>query len=113
MKDKLIIEEDRYRFRIVWFLADEGEQGAFLGERDYTQDDPDRASDEDRPHIAATLAVKSLKPDRDIGGFWWETQREAKHALIAANAAIKGAPWPDWAVKAKAAGWSPPKGWTP
>lgn len=118
MKDKLILSDDDGSWRIVWFLAEEQEQGAFLGDTVYSPHDLTRAKPEDRDHVAATLAARASEGSRhDSGGYHWPTRREALAALKECRAAIagakSGAPWPDWAIKAKAAGWKAPKGWTP
>lgn len=45
-------------------------------------------------------------PARALGDY----MRTLKNALARAHDAT---PWPDWAVKAQAAGWKAPKGWKP
>lgn len=70
--------------------------------------------------IVATLAplVNGDSIRRDPGGaFLFERRTDATKALAMLNAALlaekAGRPWPSWALEAKAAGWKPPKGWTP
>jgi hypothetical protein len=53
-----------------------------------------------------------------VGVRWvWETEREARRALAHLEVGMlawEGAkPEPEWAIQARAAGWKPPKGWTP
>lgn len=120
--DRLFVDVDLENacYRIVWFLAETGEFGAIIGEgrgRHYTQRDLDRAKPDERPHIVACLtAGKSDGATRDRSGYRWEERRKAAAALRMINIAIKtdgGAPWPDWAIRAKAEGWKAPKGWKP
>ena len=64
----------------------------------------------------ADTAVKDMADGRDpISGYWFETYDKAKAALAEANRCLLTgeAPWPAWAVQAKAAGWTPPEGWKP
>lgn len=74
-------------------------------------------------HEVATW-VQSL-PDGQVRsgpfGFMADSLQLAKEMLRVAKAATKKArheydsdvPYPDWAVRAAAAGWKPPKGWKP
>jgi len=119
-KDKLCVIEGRYGYdhRIAWFLAEDGDFGAVLGDGDrYTHADLKKASGDDRAHILACLtAAKSDGVTRDRDGFSWETRTKATAALRMINLALKtdgGAPWPEWAIRAKAEGWKEPKGWKP
>jgi hypothetical protein len=70
------------------------------------------------PQPLGALALKICQPmadGTDISGFYWNTQSGAIRALKAVRAAVEagGEPWPDWSLKAKEAGWKPPKGWRP
>lgn len=119
-KDKLFVRDDDSRrvYRITWFLADDGDHGADLGDGDeYTDADLADALGDDRPHIVACMAAaKSDGVERDRRGYFWESHRDAATALRACNIAIKndgGPPWPEWATKAAAEGWKAPKGWKP
>ncbi len=53
----------------------------------------------------------------DSTGFWWESESAARAALakvkVIAKTLLNDVPWPEWARKALAAGWKPPKGWKP
>lgn len=118
-KPKLIVS-DAYQydhFYICWLFPEEGEEGAALGESVYTEKDLAKATSEDWDDIKATL-VAGKTPGAELGdhGYTWETAAKAKVALKIINLALKdktGKMWPDWALAAKANGWTPPKGWTP
>jgi hypothetical protein len=119
-KDKLVINEEWGEdvLRIAWLLAEDGDIGATLGDGDrYTQADLNKATPDDRPHILACLtAAKDDGVEHDRRGFYWTTRAKATLALRMINLALKtdgGAPWPEWALKAKAEGWREPKGWRP
>lgn len=102
--EHLDIEERPYSIRIGWVMPFDGEFGAFLG-------------DEARPSDPETkIAQEAVKPFAE-DDYTFSTLAKAKKALTAANEALfaakSGKPWPDWALRAKAEGWKPPKGWTP
>jgi hypothetical protein len=108
MIDRLDIFEDRCEYTIAW--DDDGNPGLLLGEtvpKTYKE------------HTAATNAARVVGDceKRRDGVLVWETITGAKRALRAARAAVKAVqantPWPEWAIKAKAEGWKPPKGWKP
>lgn len=111
-KDKLFIDETKHHFFITWFLADPEENGASLGEI------PAEIKGEDE-HFTASRAAAAAKPTGHdpYRGFYWDTRSAAQKALTACNAALRmcrdNKPWPEWAKQALAAGWKPPKGWTP
>ena len=113
---KLEIEErNQGGYQLRWFFEDG--VGAALGEIEYADSDLGCIG-EDWEHVAASLAAaKTHGVRRTIqDGYVWDGERDAKAALKAVRAAIKrkdSKPWPDWAVKAKSAGWAPPKGWKP
>lgn len=119
MKDRLVIDCDYHGdHRIVWFLSDVQDLGAVLGENTYAPSDLKRAKPDDRDHIAATIAAsQTAAVQQDSKGYFWPSRRDANVALRECNAAIiaakADAPWPQWAIKAKTAGWKAPKGWTP
>jgi hypothetical protein len=105
--DRLDIFADRCNFIVAW--DDEGCPGLALGED---------AGDE-LEHDIATKAAEAIGTHdrRADGAFVWESESDAKKALRAARAAVRaakaGKPLPEWAITATAAGWKPPKGWTP
>ena len=112
---KLIVHSERGFVRLAWFFSDMSDVGGNLGDvlpRDV--DDRDERRELDTMHKTAMLTY-GVQKDRD--GFYWPSERAAKTALTAVNAAARaaraGKRWPDWAIKARAAGWTPPKGWTP
>lgn len=105
-----------YEWWIIWII--DGDSGATLGEDTYTEKDLAKAKPGDWEHVAATIAVSKTEGVTRLGvnGYRWESEEDAKKALRAAKAAIKDKskkPWPEWATKAVANGWNPPKGWTP
>lgn len=112
MKDRLVIEEERrgYRYFIAWYLADDGDIGALLGDTH-----PHNGTDEH--DIASRAAHEASEGTIESSGYFWETKAQATTALRAANAALKVArskiPLPEWAKRALAAGWKMPKGWKP
>lgn len=118
-KDRLFVDDrDRHCFRIAWYLAEDDDEGATLGEGDnYTTTDLAQAKGEDRPHIVACItAAVTDGVAQDSRGYYWESRRAATTALRRISLAIKndgGPPWPEWATKAAAEGWKAPKGWKP
>lgn len=117
---KLVVVDARQRYAgysICWFFPDEGEEGGYLGDDKYTERDLAKASNrEERDHILATItASKTDGAELTRDGLVWESRTAATNALRAIKAALQNstAPWPEWAVKAKAEGWTPPKGWKP
>lgn len=116
MKDKLVLEEDRGgMWRIKWVVAeDDWGDGAVLGEgTDKDWEGPAPTSREDWEHWAAQRAASTTAGvERDLNGFFWESTRDARAALRVAKEALKQErPMPEWATKALAEGWKPPKGW--
>jgi hypothetical protein len=116
-RDKLAVIDDRHGFyRICWYLAEEDDLGAELGEQEYTQASLDKAGPSDRDHILASLTAKKTAGVERDRSYYWESHAAATKALRLINVTLKadgGAPWPDWAIKAKAEGWKAPKGWKP
>jgi hypothetical protein len=114
MADRLIVFEGQNVYRIGWYLEEEEDMGATLGELDVS-DIPESEWD----YKMAVKTIISL-PDieKDIYGFYWETKSQATKVLKIIKTATttykksKGE-LPDWAKKALAAGWKPPKGWKP
>jgi hypothetical protein len=123
MADKVVVQDDGDLFRLVWVFDRDGcDTGARLGESLYTEADIDGEKNKgDRLHIALTLVLQKSLEDtggaRDKDSFFWETRAAAASALkmakTQAEALLAGRSWPEWAVKAKAEGWTPPKGWKP
>lgn len=113
MADRLIVNKDRGGlFRVVWYLADEREMGATLGE---VGDIGQGEAPSDRSDYEHWLGCKTCHESgaaRDGDGFYWESDKEARVALRQIREALKqDRPLPEWAKTALAAGWKPPKGW--
>jgi hypothetical protein len=119
MADTLMVTNEKQgEYRITWYIEEDQDLGGSLGDgQTYTQRDLEAASPCDWEHIKATMTASSTDGvERDMYGFFWTSRKAANAALRAVKAAINdktNKPWPDWAIKAKAAGWDPPKGWTP
>ncbi len=115
MTASLALDFLRGQWRIAWIF--DGDDGATLGDDVYTDRDLAKAKPEDWDHVAATLtASKTEGVERDQGGYYWESESNAKKAYRVVRAVLKDKskkPWPEWATKAVANGWKPPKGWKP
>ena len=119
-KDKLVVIEDHYQYRIQWLLQDDDDDmGAILGQggERFSAKMVARAKPENWEHEMATHVARQDKfVERDNEGFYWESIGRAKAVLKLINVALKDRskrPWPSWALEAKANGWTPSKGWTP
>lgn len=107
----LMVTGDIHGFRVCWFCPDIDSEGSSLGERAPRGGDNSAAEQENR---LAYMAAEPFSDTRDCAGFLFETERRAKEALRAADEALlSGEVWPDWARKARDAGWTPPEGWKP
>lgn len=123
MKDKWVIEEQGYDYCIMWLLAEEQDLGAYFGDGDGPNGEMN-ATAPDSWDVSHNLACKELaliglghRP-KERNRYWtFETRAEANQALKILNGCMKRAqdakPWPEWAIKAQAAGWTAPKGWKP
>lgn len=111
MTAKLVIEEERYQFRIFW--EEDDELGGNLCQDKSDGEGPPPKEREDWEHWAASKAVRtSAGVQFDSIGAYWESKSAAQAALRIAKEALKQErPMPDWALKALEAGWKPPKGW--
>lgn len=95
---------------------DDGYVGGILG-----QDEDDGLGEsptdtEEWEHWIASKTARSFEPAHSVGtGFVWDNEAHAKKALKAIRVALKAGnkPVPDWATKALAEGWKPPKNWKP
>jgi len=113
-KDRLVIDEDRDgKYRIAWFIAEEQETGAALGEHPELLDQREPPADRDAWEAwTAENAVASMKSEHDGAGYYWESRSAANDAIRQIREALKQErPLPDWARTALAEGWKPPKGW--
>lgn len=113
------VQEDGWEFCIQWYDSEEGDLGAYLGDGPNGGLFPAEADDWERAHNIAICELQKLGLGRyDRSQYYkFETMADAKRALAIVKAAQQAAkdnkPWPNWALQAKAAGWKPPKGWTP
>lgn len=117
-KDRIVLDADRLGYFLAWYFPEEGDIGATLGESEYTEEQLARAKPNDWEHVKATITASRTDGVERCGsdGYRWQSKTKAQAALRAINAAIKdraSKPWPDWAVKAKAAGWKAPENWKP
>lgn len=121
MADKLVLTEEKYKYRIQWEIHDEdGVDGVDLGGY-LCQDPTDGAGQapmerEEWEHWVASGAVRTTEGfNLDSPSAWWDWWESATHARaalrIAKEALKQERPMPDWAKTAIAAGWKPPKGW--
>lgn len=117
MKTRLVVVQearDYYRWRIQWEFLDEDERdGGYLVQM---SDDGLGEPPNDREeweHWAASRAVRETNGYmHDNTGAYWESRRLACAARDVAVLAIKQErPLPEWAKRALAEGWKPPKGW--
>jgi len=102
-------------FYIQWRFEDEF--GGCIGD----------VAGEDQDDTDARLANAAARPfaingetKSTVAPFIFADQATANKAATAIRTAFKidaatraGLPWPEWAVKANAAGWKPPRGWSP
>lgn len=136
MADKLVVEHEDYdTYRIYWWLEEDGDLGGSVGDHESSEERREklleqiRSSSPPREDDIASLeccaadlaAAKTVGAVKDWNGYRWSSKAQATQALKEIRAAVKavrlemktGRKEPDWAIKARAAGWAPPKGWTP
>jgi hypothetical protein len=105
----LALFETRHAFAIGWYYpqAEEGSDPSDAPLGDFKT--------YDQEFTTAQEAVRAYAIDPKEHIFEFDSKKRAQQALDAANVALLGVerPWPDWAVKAKDAGWTPPDGWKP
>lgn len=128
MADRLIVQQDKWHWRIVWEIEEDGSTDGHLG--DMPRRELSRPAPKDREDAKTWYAEREAKAiydearkardtscGRDTEGFWWEEQSDARAALRRIKAAIKiglsKRPWPQWAKDALKHGWRAPKGWQP
>jgi len=117
-KPVLTITEENFGWQIAWYFFDTEDLGAVLGDDEYMEAQLATVDPIDRDHALATITARATKgvQRRTHHGYFWDTRSEATAALAIIKVTLKtdkGAPWPEWAIKAKAAGWKPPKNWKP
>lgn len=126
MTDSLEVTDhlDGDRFRLQWWCSDDEDFGAVVGEGGKKPKPGEGGDIEWYTAEKFCWDLLSEHPDsdsfgRDMKGFWWISKGSAAAALAKIRSEIKAAKrrptksWPDWAIKASAAGWKPPKNWKP
>ncbi len=114
----LVIDIQDGAHRLAWYLPEEADVGAYVGERQLN-DAPGETDEERKARWEIMTADAAAKPFScgvsSSYGYEFETRKQAQLALLAANESLLngGAPMPQWATAALAAGWKPPKGWKP
>ncbi len=114
----LVVREDANGYSIYWEdPKDDMDMGAAVGES-YVPDKPvlqQETRDEWEVRVAAEASAPFADEKPKYGGFVFYTIAKARKALAAANSYLLTGeqPWPEWAMKAKKEGWTPPKGWKP
>lgn len=134
MKPRLVITDENDGHGLAWFFPEEEDIGGRIGEWIHTDDDLTAVNEEirqaaatdtlneelfeKRENIVAALTARDTK-NVQTGqfGYCWPSRAAANTALRLINLALKNltrdVPWPEWALKASAAGWKPPKNWKP
>ena len=91
---------------LAWYIPEDGDVGGSIGEVEKGQ-----------PHEEICRLARENGGKKRGGRYLWPSKKAADAALRAINAAMlaweAGKPLPEWALKATAEGWTPPKGWTP
>ena len=117
---KIDIFETRTGYVIRWII--DGDDGGDIGEGQQPDEIPTANEMGERD---SWIAHQAAKPFAESGkakyeGFTFESASKATAAVRAIRAAFRadlaaqqGAPWPQWAITAKAAGWTAPRGWKP
>ena len=104
----VVVQLDQYgdEHLIAWFIPEDGDVGGAIGE-----------CESEQPHKEICRLAKENGGKKKDGRYLWPGKRAADVALRAINAGMlaweAGKPLPEWAIKAAAEGWTPPKGWTP
>lgn len=122
-RDRLVINEIRGAYYLTWFIVDEDDYGATLGDVEYTREALQKAEagimkdPELVEMIVLSMMAKELSDGRSADGYYWDSLSGVKKALAAIKARQKtltdSRPWPDWALTAVKNGWKAPKGWKP
>ena len=124
MASKLAIDSGRYGFWIGWWDDEDDMMAGDLRLGEVLPVSPKDSVEDQKgceEHNFITDEVrKEVPPDYiDNEAFCWDTENRVKKALGVARRALKAfkshykKPWPEWALRAHAAGWRPPKGWKP
>ena len=129
MADRLDCDWIDHYYRIYWVLAIDyyDNTGAILGQEGGEnicmnmpkQLEKLKTSQDDREHVAITYLIykEKLYDALDRLGYGWSSKSSALKVLRRCRAELKSIrdniPWPDWAKRAVAEGFKPPKGWKP
>lgn len=102
-------------YAIGWYDPEEEDFDLYIGEIAYNKFPADKREWED---WIAYWAILPFAKKKDRTGFLFKTKKEAKLALRVATLALMAGvtwlvPWPEWAIQAIEAGWTPPKCWKP
>lgn len=118
----LVVVETPTHWALGWMRDDLDDVvclGGILGE---AEEDAGGDAEVRQLHKLAAAAGGELHPTgpRSQAGWCWETEGEASQALATVNAGMRAweadsgkRPWPAWARRAAAEGWTPPEGWAP
>jgi len=100
-------------WRVFWWLTDEQEIGAALGDSRLDGTGTPPADAEEREHWVACKALRVADLNNGEDPFLFATEAEAKKAAAIAGSAIRrdegASRLLDWEKKALAAGWIPPE----
>jgi hypothetical protein len=117
-KSKVVLQTDHKDLWRIYWLVDgweggDDEAGGCLGELKSWKEEAPTADDREAWETwAVETALHERGCESDPTGFFWESMDEGKKALAIVKEVLKQErPLPDWAKKALAAGWKPPKGW--
>lgn len=112
----VVEEASTGNYHIAWFIPDDDGYGAYVG-AGFPEDE--KVTEDNKNELwemkTANEVARPFACCKGSYGYEFETEKKAKQALVACNLALSSreVPMPDWALKAAAAGWKPPKGWKP
>lgn len=130
-KDKLVVTDWQHGYAIFWWLDDGDDYGASIGEQqgrgwekflEGCREDRLSLLDARTWWECERIAAEDAANGYALKGssFVWDSRNRAEKCLRDARRFAKiyvesdGAKaWPEWAQKALAAGWKPPRGWKP
>jgi len=121
---RLVVDEarhDGWGWEMVWWLADEEDYGATVGDSVTTglpKEEDVLPENLDWYYVEVAARTICAKAQRgQYGGYIFESRSAAERALRQVRARVKflrdKRPWPTWAIEAQAQGWTAPKGWKP
>jgi hypothetical protein len=117
----LAIDDARDGYSIGWYDRNEGEFGMYLGDRGEKITKPPFKDASERESSISEQIASDFAKERDSvficnGQYIFDKLKDAKECLAMINEALLSSsdiPMPEWARKARLAGWMPPDGWTP